>query len=179
MRTQVQSLALLSGLMIWHCCELWCRLQTLDLALLWLWCRPSPTALIRSLAWESLYAVGAALKRQKKKKKKRCFSWGNILPALENYWTQHSWHWPTSEVPAYLFCVFLFRATPTAFGSSLARDRIRAVPAGLHHSPQQRGIQATSVTYTTTHSNTGSFNPLSEARDWTRVFMDTNWVGYR
>ena len=29
MRLQVQSLALLSGLRIWHCCELWCRLQTL------------------------------------------------------------------------------------------------------------------------------------------------------
>ena len=27
MRTQVQSLTLLSGLRIWHCCELWCRLQ--------------------------------------------------------------------------------------------------------------------------------------------------------
>ena len=25
MRLQVQSLALLSGLRIWHCCELWCR----------------------------------------------------------------------------------------------------------------------------------------------------------
>ena len=28
MRTQVQSLALLSGLRIWLCCELWCRSQT-------------------------------------------------------------------------------------------------------------------------------------------------------
>ena len=27
MRLQVQSLALLSGLRIWHCCELWCRSQ--------------------------------------------------------------------------------------------------------------------------------------------------------
>ena len=27
MRSQVQSLASLSGLRIWHCCELWCRLQ--------------------------------------------------------------------------------------------------------------------------------------------------------
>ena len=27
MRTRVQSLALLSGLRIWCCCELWCRLQ--------------------------------------------------------------------------------------------------------------------------------------------------------
>ena len=29
MRIWVQSLALLSGLRIWHCCELWCRLPTL------------------------------------------------------------------------------------------------------------------------------------------------------
>ena len=28
MRTQVQSLALPNGLRIWHCCKLWCRLQT-------------------------------------------------------------------------------------------------------------------------------------------------------
>ena len=28
MRTQVQSLALFSGLRIWHCCELCCRWQT-------------------------------------------------------------------------------------------------------------------------------------------------------
>ena len=27
LRLQVQSLALLSGLRIWHCCELWCRSQ--------------------------------------------------------------------------------------------------------------------------------------------------------
>ena len=38
-----------------------------DLVLLWLWRRPMATALIRPLAWETLYAVGAALKRQKKK----------------------------------------------------------------------------------------------------------------
>ena len=46
--------------------------------LLWLWCRPAATAPIRSLslAWETPYAFGMALKqtkdkRQKKKKKKR------------------------------------------------------------------------------------------------------------
>ena len=43
-----------------------------DLALLWLWCRLAAVALIRPLAWESLYAVGIALKSQKKKKKS-CF----------------------------------------------------------------------------------------------------------
>ena len=37
--------------------------------LLWLWCRPAATAPVRPLPWESPYAVGADLKRQKKKKK--------------------------------------------------------------------------------------------------------------
>ena len=38
-----------------------------DLALLWLWCRPVAVTPIRPLAWEPPYAMGAALKRQKKK----------------------------------------------------------------------------------------------------------------
>ena len=41
-----------------------------DLVLLWLWCRLAATAPIRPLAWEPPYAMGAALKRQKTKKKK-------------------------------------------------------------------------------------------------------------
>ena len=57
MRLQVRSLASLSGLRIQRCCELWCR--------------PAATALIRPLAWEPPYAEGAALKRQKTKKKKK------------------------------------------------------------------------------------------------------------
>ena len=56
MRTQVQSLASLSGLRIQQCCELWYRLAA--------------AAPIRLLAWEFLYAMGAALKIKKKKKKK-------------------------------------------------------------------------------------------------------------
>ena len=39
--------------------------------MLWLWCRPSATALSRPLVWEPPYAAGAALKRQKTKKKER------------------------------------------------------------------------------------------------------------
>ena len=44
-----------------------------DPVLLWLWCRPEATALIRPLAWEPPYAVGVALEEAKqiKKKKKR------------------------------------------------------------------------------------------------------------
>ena len=43
------------------------RRHSSDLALLWLRCRPAATAPIRPLAWELSCAMGAALKRQKKK----------------------------------------------------------------------------------------------------------------
>ena len=43
--------------------------------LLWLWCRPAAAAPIQSLAWELQYAVGAALKKQKAKKKKKRMDW--------------------------------------------------------------------------------------------------------
>ena len=36
----------------------------MDLALLWLWCRPEAADLIKPLAWELPYAVGGTLKRQ-------------------------------------------------------------------------------------------------------------------
>ena len=42
-----------------------------DLALLWLWCRPSATAPIGPLAWKPLCAVGAALKKAKNQEKKK------------------------------------------------------------------------------------------------------------
>ena len=47
------------------------RRHGLDLALLWLWHRLATTAPIGPLAWEPPYAMGAALKRQKKKKGKK------------------------------------------------------------------------------------------------------------
>ena len=43
--------------------------HTSDPPMLWLWRRPAATALIRPLVWEPLYAVGAALKRQKQTNK--------------------------------------------------------------------------------------------------------------
>ena len=49
------------------------RRRGLDPPLLWLWRRLAATAPIGPLAWEPLYATGAALekaKRQKKKKRK-------------------------------------------------------------------------------------------------------------
>ena len=56
-RLRVQSLASLSGLRIWRCCELWCR--------------AAAEALIRPLAWEPPYATSMALKSKKRKKKKK------------------------------------------------------------------------------------------------------------
>ena len=69
---RVQSLALLSG---WGSgvavsCDVG-RRPGLDPELLWLWCRPAATALIRPLAWEPPYGACVALKRQKDQKKKK------------------------------------------------------------------------------------------------------------
>ena len=50
-------------------CGVGCRLG-LDLALLWLWCRPVATAPIGPLAWEPPYTAGAAQRNSKKTKKK-------------------------------------------------------------------------------------------------------------
>ena len=68
-------------------CGVGCRGSS-HLELLWLWCRPATTALIRPLAWEHPYATGAALKnetnkqtnKQKMKKKERNFL--NEIPWL-------------------------------------------------------------------------------------------------
>ena len=40
-------------------------------ALLWLWCRPVATALIRPLAWKAPHAEGAAQEKAKRQKKKK------------------------------------------------------------------------------------------------------------
>ena len=63
---------LLSGLRIQYCPQggVGGR-HGLDLALLWLWCKPAAAAQIRPPAWELPYAAGAAIKHQKKKKKKK------------------------------------------------------------------------------------------------------------
>ena len=50
-----------------------CRLG-LDPSLLWLGCRPAAVALIGPRAWELPYALGAALKRKKKKRKSHSYS---------------------------------------------------------------------------------------------------------
>ena len=58
MRLQIQSLASLSGLRIWHCHDLWCRSQMwLGSGVVWLWRGLAAAALIEPLAWEPPYAA--------------------------------------------------------------------------------------------------------------------------
>ena len=45
--------------------------HSLDLALLWLWCKPAAVVPIQSLAWEPPYAAGATLKSKREKEGKR------------------------------------------------------------------------------------------------------------
>ena len=72
--------------------------------------------------------------------------------------------WQEKDLPfrvtVRIFFFFLFRAAPTAYGSSQARRQIGAKVAGLHHSSQHRQI----------------LNPVSEARDQTHVLMDASQV---
>ena len=51
-------------------CGVVCRCG-LDPELLWLWCRQAAGAPVRLLAWEPPYALGAALEKGKKTKKKK------------------------------------------------------------------------------------------------------------
>ena len=69
MRLQVQSLASLSGLRIWPCCELCCRSQPqLGSMLLWLWCRPASVAPIMTPSLGTSIRCGWSPKKKKKKK---------------------------------------------------------------------------------------------------------------
>ena len=76
MRMQFRSLAPLSGLRIWHCCEhhheLWYGSQMwlgsgVAVAVAW----ASSYSRIRPLAWEPPYASGVALKDKKERRKER------------------------------------------------------------------------------------------------------------
>ena len=88
-RLRVPFLALLSGLRIQHDLQLWCsRRCGSDLALLWLWCRPAPEALIRTPTLGISICEGAALTRphthKKGAKQKYCQHPGTSPPPTAN-----------------------------------------------------------------------------------------------
>ena len=69
------------------------------------------------------------------------------------------WHIESSVgVHSFFFLFFsFFRAAPTIYGSSQARDPIRAAATKLHHGHSNaRSEPAVSATYTAAHGNAGS-----------------------
>ena len=148
---------MLSGLRIWHCHELWCRLQVQlrsGVAAQICGCGVGRRLQLQldPLAWEPPYASGVALEKAKSKKK-------ILLVSLFIY--------------LILFIFLLFRAVPTAYGGSQARGSNRSCSCQPTPEPQQRGIRAASVTHTTTHAN-----PLSKGRGRTRNLMVPSWICY-
>ena len=71
--------------------------------------------------------------------------------------------------------LFAFQAAPAAYGSSQARGQIGAAAAGLHHS---HSIMRSQLCLWPTPQliQCWILSPLSRVRDWTCIFMDTNWV---
>ena len=89
MRTWVQFLAFLSGLRIWCCCELQCKLKTqlgsgITVAVV------KARALIQALSWEHPYATGVVLKTHTQKEKKTCqaSSLAMVLAMIIWIWTE-------------------------------------------------------------------------------------------
>ena len=100
------------------------------MAWLWLWHRPAAADPIRPLAWELPYAMGAALKKEKRQKliskeRKKEDSWdpsialGRTLIKALNHPDKSSFG---KHFIFFYFLVFcLFRASPAAHGVSQAR----------------------------------------------------------
>ena len=72
-----------------------------------------------------------------------------------------------------LLCVCLFRA----YGGSQAKGRMGAIAASLHHSHSN----SRSEPHLNLHHSSWQcwiLNPLSEARNGTRVLIGATWVGF-
>ena len=91
-------------------CGVGCRRGS-DPALQWLWHRLAATALIRFLVWEPPCAVGVALekaKRPKRKKKNQLFYFGNVawcknrLTIRELFLSSFDYHW-LFFIPKFFF----------------------------------------------------------------------------
>ena len=124
----------------------------LDAVLLWLWCRLAAAALIRPLAWEFPQAIGVALKSKTNKKTPTIFINKTFFFVFLGL---HLWHMEVPRVGSELELQLWAHVTTTA-----VQDPIQIYD--LHHSSRQCQI----------------LNPLSKARDRTRIPMDTSWVCY-
>ena len=81
-------------------------------------------------------------------------------------WAAHKSHFP-------YFVFFLFRAAPTAYRGSRARDQIGAVATGLPHSHSNTEPEPYLLLHHCSRQH-WILNPLSEARNRTCILMDTS-----
>ena len=75
------------------------------------------------------------------------------------------------------FFFLLFRAAPIAYGGSQARGRIRTMAAGLCHSHRNAGSKI-HLWPTLQLRATLDLWPLSKARGWIHILMDTSWIHF-
>ena len=138
---------------------------------------PNANKVLLEEAWSS---------EKKKKKKKVQLRPHRDKPDKNNrtHLTNHYWarspYARQGEIGLRTFFFFgLSRAAPAAYGSSQARGWIRATAASLQ--PQLMPMQDPNYICDLRHSSCQRRipNSLSEARDQTRVLMDTSWVHYR
>ena len=118
MRMQVRSLALLSGLRIQCCQELWRRSQMhLRSCAVWLWCGLAAVdpiqALFQPLTWELRYATVVTLKSKQNKNKKTPGFFFARNPAI----TTHLCPFSITYVFAYIlkFCPHLLSSSKISF----------------------------------------------------------------
>ena len=72
----------------------------------------------------------------------------------------------------FVLFYFVLGPQPTAYGSSQAGGRIRATTASLQHSHRNVGFKP-HLWPTPQLKQCWILNPLSKARDWTHILMDT------
>ena len=131
-RTQVRSLASLSGLRMQCCWKLLCRLPT--------WLRSHVAGWLQlwfdpSLGTPICHEYGPKKQKYKQTNRLNLFLQiisFNILVRLANFDELHFYFF-------FFFFFFFLRAAPMAYGSSQARDWIRAMAAGLFHSHSNAG----------------------------------------
>ena len=86
--------------------------------------------------------------------------------------------WHHNLLNFILMDIFFFRATSVAYGSSQARDWIRASVTSLCYSHSNSRSEPC-LWPTLQLVATQILIPLTKARNWTCILMDTSWVHFR
>ena len=98
-----------------------------------------------------------------------------ILGLIEQHALSPISHNPERTSVFLLVCLNFFRAAPAAYGGSQARGWIRATAAGHSHSHSHSKARSKPCLQLTPRQYQ-ILKPLSRARDWTHVLMDTSRI---